>query len=177
MEKLGDYIALFTPYAMRLSLIEMLLLAFILILFILFFVLGILIKDRGGWAFLPIGIAFSLLGSSPWIVEMAMKKVFHPIEINLGFNQRLSFTEAFFVDGVITNQSSRTFRGCVVTIKLAPPSSKPMDEIRYRLKPLVVKKETILRPLLPRESLTFQYTVDNLNYEGALTSKIEASCF
>lgn len=177
MEKISDYITLLTPYALRLSLVEMLLLAFILILFILFFVLGVILRHQGAVAFLPLVVAFSLLVSAPWLVEIAMKKVFHPIELTLGFNQRLAFTNAFFVDGTITNRGQRNLKGCIVTIKLLPATSKKLEAIRYHFKPLAVKKELIETPLHPKQELRFQYTLDNLEFQGALTSKVAAECF
>ena len=177
MEHFSEYFNLFTPYLERLELFQLMILGFILLLFVLLFVLGMLLRNKGGIAmFLPIACSLLLLSFAPFLIELAMTRVFFPIKLELGANQRLSFSDSYFVDGAITNLAKRPIKSCILTITLTRRENNPLKRLQSRLKPTIVRKEIINKKLAPHESVPFQYLIDRPAIEGNIHPHISAAC-
>ncbi|MGP1579672.1 MAG: DUF2393 family protein [Wolinella sp.] len=178
MEHFSEYFNLFTPYIERLELFQIAILGFILLLFVLLFVLGMLLRDKGGIAMLlPIACSLLLLSFAPFLIELAMTRVFFPIKLELKTNQRLAFSDSYFVDGTITNLSKRPIKSCILTITLARGENNPLKKLQSRLKPAIVRKELINKKLALHESVPFQYIIDKPAIEGNIHSHISAACY
>lgn len=178
MDVINEYIALFIPYIMRLTPVEIGLIAFVFILFILLFALGVMLREHSLLASFSILTSFILLAVTPFLIELAITRIVYPTQLNIGFNQRLEFTpQVFLVEGEIVNRSKYRLKECIITIELSPATKKPLDKLRYRLKPLIVKKETISQMLEPQKGISFQYTIDGIEHVGELQSHVNAVCF
>lgn len=177
MDKLDPYIAIITPYALRLSFIEFIILGVVLLLFILFFTLALLVRGIKILA-LPISfLSFAILAAAPLILELAMTRVIYPAKLEMETDKKLTFSDTYFVSGLLTNESKRRFKGCDITFSLLRQASDPLKRFQYSIKPLKVQRKRINQTLAPKESVAFQQAIDGVSYSFPVESKIKAACF
>jgi len=85
------------------------------VLFILFILLGILLRNKIGLALFFILIGFSTLILAPTVGYIELHKYLFKNTTTVTSQKRLTFTQAVVIDGKITNNSMFDFSECKIT--------------------------------------------------------------
>ncbi|RAX57516.1 hypothetical protein CCZ01_05915 [Helicobacter monodelphidis] len=175
MEIIHNGLAMFSPYIGRLNLPSMLFLAFLLLLFICIFILGIMLRKNGRLGTIIILVAVLIPLASPFLLELVSKKIFYPISIEVA-SKKLQYTPTYFIDANITNIGKLQTKSCILTTTLQVPPKNIKERLQGLLKPLIKNQKLIDTPLKSGESIHIQHTIDNIEQES-LNAIIEIDCY
>ncbi len=103
-------------------------------LFILFIILGIVLRKKTALAILLILISFSILIVGPTVGYLKMHDYLFKNKTELISKQKLNFTQAVVVKGKITNESKRHFKSCTITANANKVSKNELKNYLYSFK-------------------------------------------
>ncbi|WP_415397432.1 DUF2393 domain-containing protein [Sulfurimonas sp. CS5] len=100
-------------------------------LFILFIILGIVLRRKTVLAILLILISFTILIAGPTLGYLKMHEYLFKNKTELITQQKLNFTQAVVVKGKITNESQRFFKSCKITASANKVSKNELKNYLY----------------------------------------------
>jgi hypothetical protein len=145
------------------------------VLFILFIILAIILRERLKTALFLVLLAFATIMLGPTLGYIEMHKFLYKNEVTLKENKRLEFAPAVVVKGVVKNLSRFDFKECVVTASLYKITKNEYKNYLLKFKP--IKKQSILLRDIPKDqSKEFKMIVDPFRYKKEYGISLEANC-
>jgi len=158
-----------------LVLYDYLLFGAVFILFILFIILGIVLRNKIFLATIFITLAFSTLLAGPVVGYIQIHKYLFAHDITDVEHKKLEFTQAVVVKGVLKNSSKKDFSHCDITASAFKVSGNKYKDLILSLKPF--QKSTIIEYDIPKEYLLeFKIIIEPFVYSGDYNISVEASC-
>ncbi len=144
-------------------------------LFILFIVLGIVLRRKIALAIFLIFLAFIILFSGPTIGYIKMHEYLFKNSVELMSQKKLNFTEAVVVKGKLTNESKKIFKSCKITASAHKVSKKKLKTFIYSFKSF--KKMSIIEgDIAVGQVREFKIIVEPFTYSKDYNISLEAKC-
>lgn len=145
------------------------------ILFILFIILGIVLRKKLGMAIFLVLLAFAILILAPTLGRIEMHKFLFKNSVTLLSQKRLEFTDAIVVKGMISNESRFNFKECFITANVHKVSRNEYKNYVYQFK--TIKKMSILEKDIEKESSrNFKIIVEPFTYSKDYNISLGAKC-
>lgn len=145
------------------------------VLFILFIILGIVLRKKLALAIFLILLAFAILLLAPTIGRIYMHKFLFKNTTTLTSQKRLEFTEAIVVKGVLNNESKFHLQECKITANVHRVSSNELKNYLYQFK--TIQKMSILEyDIAQGKSRDFKIIVEPFTYERDYNISLGADC-
>ncbi len=145
------------------------------VLFILFVILGIVLRKKLIIAILFILLAFSILLLGPTLGYIKLHETLFKNSTKLLSQKRLQFSEAVVVKGSVTNESNKNFKECKITAKVYAVSSNQLKNYLKKLKPF--KKMSIIEiDIKKSETRDFKIIVEPFRYSKDYNISLGADC-
>jgi len=145
------------------------------VLFILFILLGILLRKKLTLAIIFVLLAFTILLVGPTIGYMKMHEMIFKNSTELISQKRLEFTEAVVVKGKLVNESSKNFKECTITASAYKVTSNKYKNYLKKLKPF--KKMSIVEyDIAVSQSREFKIIVEPFIYNRDYNISLGADC-
>ncbi|MEO1937613.1 MAG: DUF2393 domain-containing protein [Sulfurimonas sp.] len=145
------------------------------VLFILFIILAIVLRERLKTALFLVLFAFATIMLGPTLGFIEMHKFLYKNEVTLKENKRLEFAPAVVVKGSLKNLSRFDFKECLVTASLYKITKNEYKNYLLKFKP--IKKQSILLKDIPKgQSKEFKMIVDPFKYKKEYGISLEANC-
>ena len=144
-------------------------------LFILFIILGILLRHKTFVSVLLIVIAFLLIILGPTLGYFKMHEYIFANEVSIVSQKRLTFTKAVVVYAKLTNTSKVNFSTCKINFEVYKVSGNDIKDYIYKFKPL--KKMSILKHDITKgSSIDIKAIIEPFTYKKDYNISIKASC-
>jgi len=145
------------------------------ILFLLFIILGIVLRNKIALAIIFILLAFTILLIGPTLGYVKMHEMIFKNSTELISQKRLNFTEAVVVIGKLTNESSRDFKECKITASVYKVTSNKYKNYLKKLKPF--KKMSIIESdIAMSQTREFKIIVEPFTYDRDYNISLGADC-
>ncbi|MDF1878789.1 DUF2393 domain-containing protein [Sulfurimonas sp. SAG-AH-194-C20] len=145
------------------------------VLFLLFIILGIVLRKKLILAVLFILLAFSTLLLGPTLGYVKLHETLFKNSCKLLSQKRLQFMEAVVVKGVLTNESNKNFKECKITASAYAISSNELKNYLKKLKPF--KKMSIIEmDIRKSETREFKIIVEPFRYSKDYNISLGADC-
>ena len=145
------------------------------VLFILFIILGILLRKKIGLAIFLILLAFSILILVPTLGRIEMHKFLFKNTTTLSSQKRLEFTEAIVVKGTLLNESKFHFQECTITAYVHKVSTNALKNYLFQFK--TIKKMSILELDIEKgQARDFKIIVEPFSYTRDYNITLGATC-
>lgn len=145
------------------------------VLFILFIILGIVLRKKIGLAIFLILLAFSILLLAPSIGYIKMHEYLFKNTTLITSQKKLEFTKAIVIKGSLVNESKFDFKICKITANVHRVSKNKYKNYLYQFK--TIQKSSILREdILKGETINFKFFVDPFTYSRDYNLTIGAKC-
>jgi hypothetical protein len=147
----------------------------VLLLFVLFIILGILLRKKLTLAIFFVLLAFATFLLGPTLGYLELHKFLFKNETVLISQKRLHFTQAVIVKGKITNKSNLNFKSCKIRANAYKITKNKYKNYIYKLKPF--QKMSIIEKGIKRgETREFKIIVEPFTYKRDYNISLEASC-
>ena len=164
-----------TAFINELILYDYILFGTIFVLFILFIILGIILRRKMGLAIFLILLAFAIVFLGPTLGYKEMHKFLFKNSITITTQKKLTFTKAIVIKGVLTNESKFNFKSCKITASAYKLSKNPIKKYIYPFKP--IKKMSIIELDIPKgSSKEFKMFIEPFTYSKEYNISIGANC-
>ena len=145
------------------------------VLFILFIILGIILRDKTVLAIILILLAFSELIVGSTYGYGKMHEYLFKNETLIKSQKKLTFTQAVVVYGSVKNISKRDFQQCKVTARIFKKSKNKYKDYILKLKP--IKKMSIIQSDIPKDQeREVKLIIEPFTYKGDYNITMEADC-
>ena len=145
------------------------------ILFILFIVIGLLLRKRLLFSLLFILLSFSTLILGPTLGFMKLHQYLFKNSVELTSQKRLTFTEAIVVKGTLTNESKKNFKSCKITASVYAVTFNKYKNYLKKLKPF--KKMSIIEEnIAVSRTREFKIIVEPFTYSKDYNISLGADC-
>ncbi|MDF1874759.1 DUF2393 domain-containing protein [Sulfurimonas sp. SAG-AH-194-I05] len=145
------------------------------VLFVLFIILGLVLRKKMGIAIFFILLAFSTLLLAPTYGYITMHEQLFKNKLMLVSEKKLEYTEAIVVKGTIENTSKFHFKSCKITANVHKLSKNKYRNYIYQFK--TIKKMSIVQENIPKgTSRTFKIIVEPFRYSKKYTITLGAKC-
>ena len=145
------------------------------VLFILFIILGIILRKKIVLAIFFILLGFFTLILAPTIGRMQMHNYLFSNTLTLSSQKKLEFTKAIVVKGSLENTSKFNFSSCKITANVHKVSKSEIKN--YILKFKTIKKMSILEEDIPKAtSINFKIIVEPFTYSRDYNITLGAKC-
>ena len=145
------------------------------VLFILFIILAIILRERLKTALFFILLSFAVLLLGPTVGYIELHKYLYKNSVTLTENKRLEFAQAVVIKGSVKNLSRFDFKECVVNVALYKVTQNKYKNYVLRFKPL--KKRSIVIKEIPKgSSKEFKLIVDPFTYKKEYGVSLGADC-
>ena len=143
--------------------------------FILFVILGILVRRRALLATFFIFLAFMILLIVPTYGYIKMHEYLFKNSIVITTQKQLKFSDAIVLKGAITNESKKDFHSCKITASVYAVTSNKLKNYLKKLKPF--KKMSILEEDIGvAQTRTFKMIIEPFTYSKEYNISIGADC-
>lgn len=143
--------------------------------FLLFIILGILLRKKLLIAVLFILLAFSTILIGPTVGYVKLHEYLFKNSTELVSQKRLSFTEAIVVKGTLTNESKKDFNSCIITASVYKVTSNKLKNYLAKLKPF--KKMSIIEDnIAMSQTREFKIIVEPFTYTRDYNISLGADC-
>ena len=147
----------------------------IFVLFLLFIIVAILARKKLGLSLFFMLFSFVILFIGPIVGYKELHKYLFKNTITLTSEQKLLFTPAIVLKGIIKNESKYNFEVCVIQANVHKVSKNKLKNYLYSFK--TIKKMSMLEQnILKGESRTFKMIVEPFRYKKDYNITLEASC-
>lgn len=144
-------------------------------LFLLFIILGIILRERLFLALFLIIFAFLLLILAPTLGYIQMHKALFSNSLEIISQKKLTFVEAVIVKGRLKNESKFDFSECKIKAQAYKVSTNPIKSLLYPLNPFQYATATI--SAIPKDtSKEFQIIIEPFTYQYEYNISIGAKC-
>ncbi|MFT5659606.1 MAG: hypothetical protein ACI9TV_000228 [Sulfurimonas sp.] len=145
------------------------------VLFILFIVLGIVLRKKIALAIILILLGFIILIITPTIGRIQMHNFLFSNMTTLSSQKRLEFTEAIVVKGILENTSRFNFKSCKITANVHKVSKNTLKN--YILQFKTIKKMSIIKEDIAKgKSVNFKIIVEPFTYSRDYNITLGAKC-
>ena len=144
-------------------------------LFILFIVLGIVLRKKITLAIIFIFLAFAILLLGPTFGYIKMHETIFKNSTELISQKRLEFTEAVVLKGKLINESSRNFIECKITASAYKVTSNKYKNYLKKLKPFQ-KMSIIESDIAVSETREFKIIIEPFTYNRDYNISLGADC-
>ncbi len=145
------------------------------VLFILFIILGLVLRKKVALAVFFILLAFSILILTPSLAYSQMHKYLFKNTTTLTKQKKLEFTEAIVLKGILVNESKRHFKSCKITANVHKVSKNKYKN--YLLQFKTIKKMSIIEEDIAKgESRNFKIIVEPFTYSRDYNITLGANC-
>ncbi len=164
-----------TAFINELIIYDYILFGSVFVLFILFIILGIILRKKLGLSIFLVLLAFSLLFLGPTLGYVEMHKFLYKNNVTLKSQKKLTFTKAIVIKGILSNDSKFNFQSCKITASAYKLSKNPIKKIIYPFKP--IKKSSIVEEDIPKGNLReFKMFIEPFTYSKEYNISMEAKC-
>ncbi|MDF1884179.1 DUF2393 domain-containing protein [Sulfurimonas sp. SAG-AH-194-C21] len=147
----------------------------VFVLFLLFIILGIVLRKKIILAVLFILLGFSILLLGPTLGYIKLHETLFKNSTQVLSQKRLQFMEAVVVKGSLTNESNKYFQECKVTVSVYAVSSNKLKNYLKKLKPF--KKMSIIeKDITKSETREFKIIVEPFTYSKDYNISLGADC-
>ncbi|MBL1243586.1 MAG: DUF2393 domain-containing protein [Sulfurimonas sp.] len=147
----------------------------VFVLFVLFIILGIVLRKKLILAVLFLLLGFSILLLGPTLGYMKLHETLFKNSTLLESQKRLQFSEAVVVKGSVTNESNRDFKECKITASAYALSSNKLKNYLKKFKPF--KKMSIIETNIAKsETREFKIIVEPFRYTKDYNISLGADC-
>lgn len=147
----------------------------VFILFILFIILGIVLRRKPLLAILCILIAFTTFIVGPTYGYIKMHEILFKNTTSITSQKELTFTNAIVLKGTLTNESKRDFQSCKITASTYKVSGNSLKNYLYKLKPF--KNMSIVEEDIEMsQTIAFKIIIEPFTYERDYNISIGANC-
>ena len=147
----------------------------VFVLFILFIILGILLRKKIALSLLFILLAFAILLLGPTLGYIKLHEKLFKNTTTLISQKQLQFSEAAVVIGSITNDSKHHFNSCKITASAYAMTSNKYKNYLKKLKPF--KKMSIVEEdISVSETREFKIIIEPFRYSRDYNISLGADC-
>lgn len=144
-------------------------------LFFLFIILAIVLRKKTGLSIFMILLSFLILSLGPTIGYSQMHQYLFKNSVSTISQNRLEFTPAIVVRGVLKNESELDFKSCEITASAFKTSKNGLKNFVYSLKTL--KKASILEEYVAKgDTRAFKIIIEPFTYAKDYNISLKASC-
>jgi len=144
-------------------------------LFVLFVILGILLRQKTFISILLFIIGFSIIIFGPTLGYIKMHEYLFKNEVSIVSQKKLTFTKAVVVEGKLTNISNTNFSICKINFEAYKVSGNSIKDYIYKFKPL--KKMSILKyDIAKGQTIDVKAILEPFTYTKDYNVSIKASC-
>jgi len=144
-------------------------------LFILFIILGIILRNKTFIAIIFFILAFSIIIFGPTLGYIKMHEYLFKNEISIVSQKKLTFTKAVVIKAKLTNLSKHNFELCKISIKAYKVSGNSIKDYIYQFKPF--KKMSIIEHNIAKGSSTdIKAILEPFTFSKDYNLSIKASC-
>lgn len=147
----------------------------VFLLFILFIILGIVLRKKTALAILLILLSFTILIAGPTVGYVKMHDYIFKNTIELTSQKKLNFTQAVVVKGKVTNNSQRFFKSCNITASTLKVSKNELKNYLYSFKPFA-KMSILEQDIAVGETREFKIIIEPFTYSKDFNVSIGAKC-
>ncbi len=147
----------------------------VFVLFILFIVLGIILRRKTFLAVFFILLGFLLLVLGPTVGYIKMHEFLFKNSTILTSQKRLEFTQAVVVKGSVTNESKVDFESCKVTARAYKVSSNSLKNYLYQFK-TIKKMSIVMEDIKIGQTKEFKIIVEPFTYSKDYNISVGADC-
>ena len=147
----------------------------VFVLFILFIVLGIILRNKLALSLFFILLSFIILLVGPTVGYVKLHDTLYKNSTTLISQKQLQFSEAVVVIGSVTNESKRHFTSCEITASAYAITSNKYKNYLKKLKPF--KKMSIVEvDIAVSETREFKMIVEPFRYSRDYNISLGADC-
>ena len=144
-------------------------------LFVLFVILGILLRQKTFISILLFIIGFSIIIFGPTLGYIKMHEYLFKNEVSIVSQKKLTFTKAVVVEGKLTNISNTNFSICKINFEAYKVSGNSIKDYIYKFKPL--KRMSILKyDITKGQTIDVKAILEPFTYTKDYNVSIKASC-
>lgn len=145
------------------------------LLFLLFIILGILLRKKIALAIFLILLGFITLVLAPTLGYIEMHKYLYKNNITLTSQKKLEFTKAIVIKGNISNNSKFNFESCKITARAYKVSKNKYKN--YILKFKTIKKASIIEENIQKgQVVDFKLFIEPFTYSKDYNISLKAKC-
>nr|WP_321266667.1 DUF2393 domain-containing protein [uncultured Sulfurimonas sp.] len=144
-------------------------------LFILFIVLGILLRKKTLLAIILIIISFSILFLGPTLGYIKMHEYLFKNTTQLTSQKKLNYTNAIVVKGSVKNDSKFNFKSCTISASALKVSKNEFKTYIYSFKPLA-KMSILEEDIKIGETRDFKLFIEPFTYSKDYNISIGSKC-
>lgn len=164
-----------TTFIDNLIIYDYILFGAVFFLFILFIILGIVLRKKPFFAVIFILLGFATLLLGPTLGFFKMHELLFKNKTQLLSQKKLQYSEAVVVKGSVTNESKRNFSSCKITASAYGVSSNALKNYLKKLKPF--QKMSILEEDIAKsETREFKIIVEPFRYSRDYNISLKADC-
>ena len=145
------------------------------VLFIIFIILGIILRRKIVLALLFILLSISILFLGPTFGYMKMHEILFKNSIELISQKRLEFTQAVVVKGTIVNESTKNFKECTITAHAYKVTSNKYKNYIKKLKPFK-NMSIVVEDIKMAEIRKFKIIIEPFTYNRDYNISLGADC-
>ncbi len=145
------------------------------ILFILFIILGIVLRKKIFLALIFILLAFAILLLAPTLGYVKMHDFLFKNTTIISSQKRLEFTQAIVVKGTLANTSKFNFSTCRITARVHKVSKNEYKNYIYAFK--TIQKSSIIEEEIQKgQTINFKLFIEPFTYSKDYNLSIGAKC-
>ena len=164
-----------TAYVDSLILYDYILFGAVFVLFILFIILGIVLRKKVGVAVFLTLFAFTILIAGPTLGYIKMHEYLFKNSTKLVSQKRLEFINAIVVKGSLTNESKFDFTSCKITASVHKKSKNSLKQYLYQFKP-IQNMSIIEEDIQMAQTINFKIIVEPFTYSKDYNISLGAQC-
>lgn len=145
------------------------------VLFIIFFILGIVARKKTLLAILLFILSFGTLFLAPTLGYVQMHTYLFKNSVELTSEKKLSFTEAIVIYGTLKNESNFDFKSCKVTATIYRATGNKYKDYLYLFKP-IIKMSIVEQEINKSQTREFKLIVEPFVYTKEYTIALGANC-
>ncbi len=164
-----------TAFINELILYDYILFGSVFVLFILFIILGIVLRKKIGLAIFLILLAFIILALGPTLGYVKMHDFLFKNTTTLTYQKNLEFTQAIVLKGTLSNESKFNFTSCKITAKVHKASKNKYKNYLYKFK--TIQKSSILEEDIAKGTKrNFKLFIEPFTYSKDYNLSLGAKC-
>jgi hypothetical protein len=144
-------------------------------LFLLFIILGILLRKRVVLALFFILLAFTILLLGPSLGYIKLHEYLFKNSVTLISQKKLHFSEAVVVKGSLKNESKKNFSSCLITAHAYAVTKNKYKNYLKKLKPFQ-KMSIVLYDINVGDTKTFKIIIEPFRYSRDYNISLGADC-
>jgi len=144
-------------------------------LFILFIILGVLLRNNTIISILLLILAFAVVILGPTLGYLKMHEYLFKNEVSIVSQKKLTFTKAVVIEGKLKNISNTNFDICKIDFEAYKVSGNSIKDYIYKFKPL--KKMSILKyDVAKGKTIDIKAILEPFTYSKDYNISVKASC-